>query len=334
MATRQREPWLRVAAVQDAPIYLDPAATTERIAARMREAAKQGVTLLAFGETFLPGYPFWLAVTGGAAFDDDAQKAAYAAYVDAAVYADGPELRSIEALARELGIAVVLGIVERGPGRGNASVYCSAVTIDGERGIVGVHRKLVPTWEERLVWTPGDGHGLRVHELAGVRVSALNCWENWMPQSRFAMWAQAPEVHVALWPGAVRLTKDITRFAALEGRCFVISASAIMGPEDLGEFVLRDALPEPCTYMPSGGSAIAGPDGQWLVEPRAQERGLIIAELELDAVLRERHNLDVAGHYHRPDVFDFGVDRRRARAARFIDGASPHDPTGDDPPIS
>lgn len=299
-------------------MFLDPTATTERILARLEEAARAEVSLVAFGETFLPGYPLWLSVTGGAAFDDPDQKAAYAAYVDAAVRLDGPELTRITEAARKLGIAVVLGIVERG----NAtSVYCTVVSIDPQRGLVGAHRKLVPTWEERLVWTPGDGHGLRVHELAGTRVSALNCWENWMPQARFAMWAQAPVVHVAVWPGSARLTRDITRFAALEGRCFVISAGATMTLDDIPpSFVLRDALPEDGSCLPSGGSAIAGPDGNWIVEPRTHERGLIIAELELDAVTRERHNLDVAGHYHRPDVFRVEVDRTRRDTVAFVDG--------------
>jgi nitrilase len=315
---------LRVAAVQDAPAFLDPKVTTERIIARIQEAAAQGVALLAFPETFLPGYPMWFSVTGGAAFDEPGQKAAYAQYVAAAVRLDGPELAHIGEAAREFNVSLVLGVVERAAGPASASVYATAVSIDAERGIVGAHRKLVPTWEERLVWTPGDGHGLRVHRLSGVAVSVLNCWENWMPQARFALWAQAPAVHVAIWPGSARLTRDITRFVALEGRCFVISASGVMHRSDIGDrFVLRDALPEDGGYLPSGGSAIAAPDGQWLVEPREHERGLVIAELELDAVLRARHNLDVAGHYHRPDVFMLRVDRSRREPAHFVDNPKP-----------
>lgn len=299
-------------------MFLDPKATTERILARIDEAAAQGVELLAFPETYLPGYPIWLAVTGGAAFDDPQQKAAYAQYVDAAVRLDGPELAQISKAARARGVSLVLGIVERAPGPASASVYATAVSLDAARGIVGAHRKLVPTWEERLVWTPGDGHGLRVHELAGVPVSVLNCWENWMPQARFSLWAQAPAVHVAIWPGSPRLTRDITRFVALEGRCFVISASGVMQSKDIGDrFVLRDALPRDPSYLPSGGSAIAAPDGQWLIEPREGETGLILAELDLDAVLQARHNLDVAGHYHRPDVFRLHVDRSRREPVCF-----------------
>ena len=149
-------------------MFLDPRATTERILARIDEAAEHGVELLAFPETFLPGYPVWLSVTGGAAFDDPEQKAAYAQYVAAAVRVDGPELAQISAAARARAVSLVLGVVERAPGPMSASVYATAISLDARRGIVGAHRKLVPTWEERLVWSPGVGHGLRVHELSGA----------------------------------------------------------------------------------------------------------------------------------------------------------------------
>lgn len=315
---------MKVAVAQCAPAFLDPAATTERVVARVHEAGAREVELLAFGETFLPGYPFWLTHTNGSAFDDPEQKRAWAAYVGAAVRVDGPELRAIATASAEAGVAVVLGIVEGTAS--STSVFCSAVTIDPERGVVGVHRKLVPTWEERLAWTPGDGHGLRVHALAGARVSTLNCWENWMPQARFALWAQAPSVHVALWPGSPRLTRDITRFAALEGRCFVISASALLRRGDIGPgFEIARHLPRDREIFYRGGSAIAGPDGAWIVEPVVDDEALIVADLDLRAVARERHNLDVAGHYHRPDVFRFEVDRSRRLPAEFIDstGARP-----------
>lgn len=324
-------------------MFLDADATCDRILARLDEAADQGVELAAFGETFLPGYPFWLTHTDGARFDDPHQRAAYAAYVRAAVRLDGPQLCAIAERSRRRGVAVVLGVVEASPER-HSSVYCTAVTIDPARGIVGAHRKLVPTWEERLAWTPGDGNGLRVHPLelsVPVRLSSLNCWENWMPQARFALWTQAPEVHVALWPGSPRLTGDITRFAAMEARCYVISASALLRPEDIGPgFPLREQLERldasrkaetgSSTAYYSGGSAIAGPRGEWLVEPVAERAGLIVADLDLDAVARERHNLDVAGHYHRPELLQLHVDRRRHDTARFVDG--PSAPAGGAPP--
>jgi nitrilase len=312
---------VRVAAVQDAPAFLDPIATLERMLARVDEAADRDIELLAWPETFLPGYPFWLSTTGGARFDDTDQKAAYAQYLNAAIRAEGPELRALVERSAQRGVALVVGFVERGSGPASGSMWCSAATIDPRRGLLGIHRKLMPTWEERLVWAIGDGAGLRVHRLelprAGVvPISVLNCWENWMPQARCALWAQAPAIHVALWPGSARLTRDITRFAALEGRCFVISASGRLARDDLGDFVLRDHAGEG-PYQ-TGGSAIAGPRGEWLLEP-SEGRGLLHADLDLREVDRERHNLDVAGHYGRADVFQFTIDRRRPRLASFVD---------------
>lgn len=303
-----------VAAVQDAPAFLDPTATLARMLARIDEAAERGIELLAWPETYLSGYPFWLASTGGARFDDDDQKAAYAQYLAGAVRADGPELAALIDRSARRGVALVVGFVERAGGSASTSVWCSAATIDPRRGLLGVHRKLMPTWEERLVWSIGDAAGLRVHELelprAGrVPISVLNCWENWMPQARLALWAGSPLVHVALWPGSARLTRDITRFVALESRCHVISASGLLARDDLGEFVLRDRVGEG-PYQ-TGGSAIADPRGEWLVEP-ASGCGLMAARLELAMVARERHNLDVAGHYGRADLFSLALDRRRA----------------------
>ena len=140
-----------------------------------------------------------------------------------------------------------------------------------------------------------------------------------MPQARHALYADGEEVHVAIWPGGVHNTRDLTRFIALEGRVFVLSAGSLLRRADVpAGWVLRDALPDRDWYY-DGGSAIAGPDGKWLVEPVARERGLVIADLDLAAVARERHNFDPTGHYARPDVFRVEVDRRRRRATHPID---------------
>ncbi len=328
MAKTHEQALVRVAAVQAAPVFLDPSATLERMLAHIDEAAEREIELLAWPETYLPGYPIWLSTTGGARFDDADQKAAYAQYLAAAVRPSGRELQALIERSAQRGIALVVGLVERGEGPASGSVWCSAATIDPRRGLLGIHRKLMPTWEERLVWAIGDGAGLRVHTLelprAGrVSISVLNCWENWMPQARLALWAQAPAIHVALWPGSARLTRDLTRFIALEARCFVISASGLLGREDLGDFVLREELG--VGPFQTGGSAIASPRGEWLVPP-AEGAGLVEAELDLAEVDRERHNLDVAGHYGRADVFQFTVDRRRPRTASFVDEHATLDP--------
>ena len=310
---------LRAAIVQDSPVFLDTERTTERVLDYLDRANEAGAQLVAFGETFLPGYPFWLSSTGGARFEDPQQKAAYAAYLQAAVRLDGPEIAAIEARAKKLGLYVVLGIAERGPGPGSGSIFCTALSIDPQRGILPAHRKLVPTYEERLAWSRGDGHGLRAHALGSTRISALNCWENWMPQARHAMYADGTEIHVALWPGAVRLTQDITRFIAREGRVFCLSACSVLHTDDIPQgFVLRDALPAD-TWFYDGGSAVAGPDGEWIQSPVPRTRGLTTVELDLDRVAAERQNFDPTGHYSRPDVFSVSIDRRRQAAAEFVD---------------
>jgi nitrilase len=305
---------LRVGAVQDAPVFLDRRATLERVLVWIEQAGRVGVELLAFGETFLPGYPFWLSLTDGARFDEPAQKEAYRAYLDAAVRLDGPELAEVASSARRHGVFVVLGVAERV----GESIYCSAISVDPERGVLAPHRKLMPTYEERLVWAQGDGHGLRCHAVEDARVGVLCCWENWMPQARHALYADGVQVHVALWPGSVRNTRDATRFVALEGRSFVVSACAVLDADDVpAGFPLRDRLPG--GRFLDGGTAIAAPDGRWVVPPLAAERRLVLAELDLAEVARERQNFDPAGHYSRADVFHVEIDRTRRRAAEFHD---------------
>jgi nitrilase len=210
---------------------------------------------------------------------------------------------------------VVLGVAERGPG----SIWCTAVSIHPEHGTLPVHRKLVPTHEERLVWAHGDGQGLNGHDFAGARIGALNCWENWMPLARYALYADGVTLHVALWPGSVGSTEQITRFVAREGRCFVLSAGGLMRRQDIpDDFPLRDALPADAWFR-NGGSCIAAPTGEWVVPPVAGERRLVVADLDLAAVGRERHNFDPTGHYARPDVFRLEVDRSARRPVHFKD---------------
>lgn len=312
---------LRIAAAQLRSVWLDPAATTEKAISWLEEAARQGVELVAFPETFLSGYPFWLELTGGARFNDALQKQAFAAYLDAAVELGGPEIARITEAARDLGVFVYLGTTERDSAAARGTVFCTLVAIDPRKGVVGTHRKLMPTYEERLVWGKGDGHGLRVHPVGAARVGGLNCWENWMPQARHALYAQGEDLHVSVWPGSVRNTADITRFIALEGRVFSLAANGLLSLSDIPTsfplYAQLEALG--ASDFLTGGSAIAAPDGSWLVEPVAHEERLVVADIDLAVVRGERQNFDPAGHYSRPDVFDVRVDRSRRSAAHFTD---------------
>lgn len=312
---------LRVAAAQIAPVWMNREAGLARVVETIDQAAVSGVELIAFGECLVPGYPFWVARTDGASFDSKLQKDLYALYVEQAVCVEAGHLESVCAAARRNAMTVVLGILERPADRGD-SVYASAVSIDAQGQIVACHRKLMPTHEERLVWATGDGHGLRTHPLGEFTVGALNCWENWMPLARASLQAQGEDLHVAIWPGRARLTRDITRFMALEGRSYVLSVSGLMRIDDLPNGLPYAAvLKQAAGDMPwaTGGSCLAGPDGRWLIEPDEETDGLLIADIDPTEVRRARHNFDPTGHYSRPDVFTLKVNRRRQSIGEFED---------------
>lgn len=312
---------MRVAMAQIAGIWLDKKATTKCIIDRIVEAGKGGADLVVFGEGLLPGYPFWLAHTGGAEFNSQTQKEIHAHYIKESVDIEGGDLDTICATAAKHSIAIYLGTIERASDRGGHTLYCSLVYIDKNGKIQSVHRKLQPTYEERLVWGPGDGNGLSVHALEEFRVGGLNCWENWMPLSRTALYAQGENCHIAVWPGCLRNTIDITEFIAKESRSYVISVSSLFQKSNIGDHVphaqlMRDTAPD---NIANGGSGIMGPDGQWVIEPIVDKEGVFYADLDLDRVLEERQNFDPAGHYSRPDVTQLVVDRRRQAIATFKD---------------
>lgn len=312
---------MKVAVAQVAPVWLDRDATIAKVNRWVARAARRGCRLVAFGEALVPGYPWWIEHTDGARFESRFQKDVHAHYLEQAVDLDAGHLDSTCALAHELGITVVLGTIERPRDRGGHSAYCSLITI-GENGrVANVHRKLMPTYEERLSWASGDGHGLRAVPVEAFTLGALNCWENWMPLVRGALYAQGEDLHVASWPGNVRNTRDTTRFLAREGRSYVLAASSLMRRSDIPDAAphakaLRRNLP---AVMGDGGSCIAGPDGDWVAKPVVGREALIVRAIEHRRVLEERQNFDAAGHYGRPDVTRLVVDRRRQSTISTID---------------
>ena len=312
---------LKLALAQIAPVWLDKKATFDKILKYSVKAASRRTDLLVFGEALLPGYPFWLSLTNGAAFNSPMQKELYAHYVRNAVNIDEGDLEELCNIAKKNRMAVYLGTVERAADRGGHSLYCSLVFIGQNGEIASVHRKLQPTYEERLVWASGDGKGLVVHPLGLFKAGGLNCWENWMPLSRTALYGQGEDLHIAVWPGSVRNTKNITRFIAEESRSYVVSVSALMRKSDIPESVpYRDKILENAPeIMADGGSCIAAPDGTWVVEPVAGHEGLIFAEIDYNRVLEERQNFDPAGHYARPDVTRLIVNRERQTPVKFDD---------------
>jgi nitrilase len=312
---------LSIALAQMVPAWLDREATLTRIALRVDEAADQGAQLVVFGEALLPGYPFWPELTGGACFESAIQKDIFAHYAANAVDLDEGHLDKLCQQARERRIAIYLGTIEKSADRGGFSLYATLVYITPDGVIGSAHRKLMPTYEERLVWSPGDGHGLRVHDLGEFRVGGLNCWENWMPLPRAALYGQGENLHVAVWPGSRRNTEDITRFIARESRSYVVSVSAMMHADMIPDTVPHaDLIREAASgWLADGGSCVAGPDGQWVLEPQVGGEGLWLVEADIQAVARERLNFDPAGHYSRPDVTRLKVNRKRQKTVALKD---------------
>lgn len=305
--------YLKVAIAQIAPIWLNKNATIEKIKTFVQKAAKENCQLLSFGEALLPGYPFWLALTNATEWNSQMQKEIHAHYIKNAVQIEAADLNEICELAKVHKMAIYLGIIERAANRGGHSLYCSLVYINADGNIKSVHRKLQPTYDERLVWSPGDGNGLQVHELNAFTVGGLNCWENWMPLARTALYGQGENLHVAVWPGSIRNTEDITRHIAKESRSFVISASALMRKEDFPADTpyIDEILKNSPDILTDGGSCIAAPNGEWVIEPVVNKEGLFTAEININRVYEERQNFDPSGHYSRPDVTQLTVNRHR-----------------------
>ena len=310
---------LKVALAQIAPVWLNKEQTIQKIENSIKEAAQENAELIVFGEALLPGYPFWIALTNGAEWNSSTQKEIHAHYIKNSITIEKGELDSICELAKKHGIAVYLGIMERAANRGGHSIYASLVYIDPQGEIQSVHRKLQPTFDERLTWAPGDGNGLQVHPLKDFTVGGLNCWENWMPLPRTALYGLGENLHIAVWPGSDHNTKDITRFIAREARSYVISVSSLMNKNDFPsdtphyEKIVKDA-PE---ILANGGSCIAGPDGEWIVEPILHKEGVFYHTIDFNRVLEERQNFDAVGHYSRPDVTKLHVNRDRQSTVKF-----------------
>lgn len=310
---------LKIGMAQIAPVWLNKEKTIDKIKSYLIDAGNKKCDLLVFGEGILPGYPFWLSFTNGAEFNSTIQKKLYAHYLKNSIQIEKGDLVEICFLAKKHKVAVYLGTIERAENRGGHSLYCSLVYINSEGIIKSVHRKLQPTYEERLVWAPGDGHGLRVHNIKKFCAGGLNCWENWIPMARTALYTQGENLHVAVWPGSYRNTIDISPFIAKESRSYVVSVSGIMRktdiPEDIPYFdLIKKNAPD---IMADGGSCIVAPDGAWVVEPVVGKEALIIADININKVYEERQNFDISGHYSRPDVLKLNVNRERQTPVNF-----------------
>jgi predicted amidohydrolase len=307
------------AAVVQAEVAADVESCLELTREKALEAASSGAELIVFPETWIPGYPAWLdSCRDAALWDHGPVKAIFARIVENSIAIPGPAFARLAETAREAAATLVVGIserVERGAGRG--TLYNSLVTIGPDGRLLNHHRKLMPTYTERLIWGAGDVEGLRAVDTPAGRVSALVCWEHWMPLARQALHESGEDLHVAVWPTVHDLHQVASRQYAFEGRCFVLASGAMMRasalPPELDPHPDRVACGD--EWVLRGGSAIIGPDGKYIVEPVYDEPRLLLAELDLRRLSEERMTLDVTGHYHRAEMFEFKALRSGKRPA-------------------
>jgi predicted amidohydrolase len=294
----------RVAIAQFAPVFHNKQATLARALGILADAAAKGAQLVVLGETWFPGYPAWLDVCPTAGlWNHEPTKRVFAELRQNSIVIDGPEVEALRQAAHRLGIGIVIGINERvDHGAGQGTLYNSLLTFSPEGSLANHHRKLVPTFTERMVWGNGDGGGLNSVPVAEARVGGLICWEHWMPLARTAMHQAGEHIHVAVWPTANEIAQLASRHYAFEGRCFVLAAGLMMRTTDLPPALPHDVAGE---WAIRGGSAIIAPNASYVVEPIYDREELIVADLDLGMIDRESMALDVTGHYSRPDIFTF-----------------------------
>jgi predicted amidohydrolase len=303
---------LRVAIVQH-EVAPDLPAGLELTAKLTRRAASAGARLVVFPETWLPGYPIWLDVCRDVALWDHAPvKAVYGRMAAQSVTVPGDACTELGKLAHETNTVLVIGVVERvDSGVGAGTLFNSILTFGQDGRLLNHHRKLVPTYTERLIWGPGDADGLLAVRASEARIGALVCWEHWMPLARQALHESGEDIHAALWPTVHEMHQVASRQYAFEGRCFVLAAGSLMRAASLPPEL--EPHPERVTsdsqWVLRGGSAIIGPDGKYITEPVFEQPAIVTAELDLSRAQQERMTLDVAGHYARRDALTLTVHR-------------------------
>jgi nitrilase len=324
---------VRVAAVQATPIFLDLEATLDLACARIAEAGHNGARLAVFPEGFLPSYPFWSWFIPP--YRTMELRELYDALLRQSVAVPGPAVDRLREAARAAGVTVVMGINERNAEASGTTLYNALLFIGSDGRLLGKHRKLVPTVAERLVHGHGDASGLAVYDLDFGRLGGLICWENYMPLARWALYAGGVQIHVApTWDRGEPWTSTL-RHIAKEGRVFVIGCCSPVHRDDVPDaYRFKGAHLPDVAWINPGGSAIIDPDGRFLAGPVAEREEILYADLDMGSLRGSRFQLDVAGHYGRPDVFEVtvhaGVPAMVRGGVALVDGRTPGTEAADD----
>jgi aliphatic nitrilase len=312
----------KAAAVQTSPVFLNAEKTIDKAIAFVKEAADNGAQLIAFPEVFVSGYPYWnwiMTPVQGSKWYEKLYKST--------ITADGSEVKRICDAAKEFNIHIVIGINEKGSSFGE--IYNTNLIIDNNGNLIGKHRKLVPTWAEKLTWTSGDGSSLKVYKTEIGPIGTLACGENTNTLARFALLAQGELIHVANYislpvaPPDYDMAEAIKIRAAahsFEGKLFTIVSCSTISQEI--KDALREDVPnvdELLTRKNSAFSGFIGPNGAAIGTPLIDEEGIVYADIDLEKCIQPKQMHDILGHYNRFDIFDLRVNTAPTRNITFID---------------
>lgn len=320
-------PVVRVAAVQAAPVFLDTQATVAKACSLIAEAATNGAEVIAFPEVFVPGYPYWnwimTPIQGSPWFEKLCM---------AAIEVPGPEIKQIAQAARQHGVHVVIGVNERSQ-HGIGTLYNTLVFIGPDGSLLGKHRKLVPTWAEKLTWASGDGSSLRVFDTSVGKLGALACGENTNTLARFSLLAQGELLHVANYIALPVAPADYDMSEAIkvrsmahsfEGKVFTVVSCSTISEEIIAAFEPDcPNIREQFERKNGAFSGVIGPDGRLVGEPLIDDEGIVYADVDLAKCIQPRQMHDIVGHYNRFDIFDLRVNRRVQQPAHYFDDTTP-----------
>ncbi len=319
-------PTLRVAAVHAAPVFLDRQATTDKAVSLIREAARNGAQLVAFPETYIPAFPVWAALWAPIHNHD-----LFEAMVENSVLVPGPELAAIAGEARRSGVFISMGVSERNP-VSTGGIWNSNVLVGDQGEILNHHRKLVPTFYEKLVWASGDGAGLKVADTRIGRIGNLICGENTNPLARFALMAQGEQVHISSWPPMWPTKKpsaggNFDNVAAnriraaghcFEAKAFGIVCAGYMDAAMRSFLVDRDAaIADIIDQTPRAASMFIDPTGVQIGDILQNEEGIGYANFDLNRCIEPKQFHDVVGYYNRFDIFQMAINRDRSTPVRW-----------------
>ena len=298
---------VKVSVVQESPVFFDKQMTIDKISSLVHDLSEEAPQLIVFPESFIPGYPRGFSFGTVVGSRSNSGRELYEKYYENSISVNSKETRQLERIAKYSGAYLVIGVIERVENTG--SLFCSMLYISPTSGLIGVHRKIKPTGQERVIWHEDDGSSLVTFDTPIGKLGGLICWENYMPLARMAMYQKGIEIYIAPKADARESWTSTMRHIALEGRCFVLGCNQYyeksMYPEEhqSSSSTEKDVICE-------GGSIIVNPLGEILSGPLYGRSGVLTAELEMSTIIKSKLDFDVCGHYSRDDIFSLKISNQ------------------------